>query len=177
VDLQAWLLPSNACALASASRLVDRDTPERLGGLARWAFGGMALVDTPLQRRMKLRDSPERALADWVRFGELSEHEVWPRQWAAYYVAHCREQVYDWLVAQGLSFMPAVNWVERGLQGNGNSVPRYHVLWGTSQRLSARMIELLHQANTGGRLTLLSSHRVDSLQTADGRVSGAVGRG
>ncbi|MBK7654447.1 MAG: FAD-dependent oxidoreductase [Betaproteobacteria bacterium] len=155
--------------------LVDRDTPERLGGLARWAFGGMAWVDTPLQRRMKLRDSPERALADWVRFGELSEHEVWPRQWAAYYVAHCREQVYDWLVAQGLSFMPAVNWVERGLQGNGNSVPRYHVLWGTSQRLSARMIELLHQANTGGRLTLLSSHRVDSLQTADGRVSGAVG--
>ena len=155
--------------------VVDRDTPERLGGLARWAFGGMALVDTPLQRRMKLRDSPERALADWVRFGELSEHEVWPRQWAAYYVAHCREQVYDWLVAQGLSFMPAVNWVERGLQGNGNSVPRYHVLWGTSQRLSARMIELLHQANTGGRLTLLSSHRVDSLQTADGRVSGAVG--
>ena len=155
--------------------LVDRDTPERLGGLARWAFGGMALVDTPLQRKMKLRDSPERALADWIRFGELAEHEVYPRQWAAYYVEHCREQVYDWMIAQGLSFMPAVNWAERGLQGDGNSLPRYHVVWGTSQRLTLRMIELLNQANTDKRLTLLSRHRIDSLQSTDGRVSGAVG--
>ena len=86
--------------------LVDRDTPQRLGGLALWAFGGMALVDTPLQRRMKLKDSPERALEDWVRFGELGEHELWPRQWASYYVQHSREQVYDWVIAHGLKFMP-----------------------------------------------------------------------
>ena len=155
--------------------LVDRDTPERLGGLARWAFGGMALVDTPLQRRMKLRDSPERALADWLRFGELGEQDVYPRQWASYYVEHCRAQVYDWLLAQGLRFMPAVNWVERGMQGDGNSVPRYHIVWGTSLRLTTRMIELLHAANVGHRLTLLSQHRVDQLQTTAGRVSGAIG--
>ena len=93
--------------------LVDRDTPERLGGLSLWAFGGMALVDTPLQRRMKLKDSPEIALRDWIRFGELGEQDVLPRQWARYYVEHSRAEVYDWLIACGLKFMPAVNWVEQ----------------------------------------------------------------
>ena len=86
--------------------LVDRDTPERLGGLALRAFGGMALVDTPLQRRMKLKDSPEIALADWLRFGELGEDDVLPRQWARYYVEHSRAQVYDWVIEHGLKFMP-----------------------------------------------------------------------
>ena len=102
--------------------LVDRDTPERLGGLALWAFGGMALVGTPLQARMKIADTPERALQDWVRFGELDEADEWPRRWAEYYVQHSRTEVYDWLVQHGLKFMPAVNWVERGLYGGGNSV-------------------------------------------------------
>jgi predicted oxidoreductase len=155
--------------------LVDRDTPQRLGGLALWAFGGMALVDTPLQRRMKLNDSPERAFEDWVRFGELGEEEHWPRQWASHYVQHSREQVYDWVVGHGMKFMPAVNWVERGMQGNGNSLPRYHVVWGTSQWLTRRMIETLHQANTGNRLTLLSNHEVVSLESYNGVVTGASG--
>ena len=155
--------------------LVDRDTPERLGGLALWAFGGMALVDTPLQRRMRVKDSPEIAMADWMRFGELAEEDVIPRQWAQYYVENSREQVYDWVIDHGLKFMPAVNWVERGMQGDGNTVPRYHVVWGTSRQLTRRMIEALHNANTGGRLTLLSSHRIVSLDTQNGMVCGAVG--
>lgn len=155
--------------------LVDRDTPQRLGGLALWAFGGMALVDTPLQRRMKLKDSPERAFEDWVRFGELGEDELWPRQWASHYVEHSREQVYDWVVGHGMKFMPAVNWVERGMQGNGNSLPRYHVVWGTSQWLTRRMIETLHQANTNNRLTLLSNHEIVGLESHNGVVRGANG--
>ena len=153
--------------------LVDRDTPQRLGGLALWAFGGMALVDTPLQRRMKLKDSPERAFEDWVRFGELGEDELWPRQWASHYVEHSREQVYDWVIGHGMKFMPAVNWVERGMQGNGNSLPRYHIVWGTSQYLTRRMIATLHQANTGNRLTLLSNHEVVNLASHNGVVTGA----
>lgn len=156
--------------------VVDRDTPERLGGLARWAFGGMALVDTPLQRRMKIADSPERALADWLRFGELGEHELWPRRWAAYYVEHSRAQVYDWLLGHGLKFMPAVNWVERGRWGEGNSVPRYHILWGTAQALALRMIDAVQQAGAGGRLMLLSGWRVTALHTAAGRLQGALAR-
>ena len=155
--------------------LVDRDTPERLGGLALWAFGGMALVDTPLQRRMKLKDSPEIALADWLRFGELGEDDVLPRQWASYYVEHSREQVYDWVIAHGLKFMPAVSWVERGMQGDGNTLPRYHVVWGTSRHLTLRMIEVMQQAATGQRLTLLSRHRITALDAQNGAVTGATG--
>ena len=172
----AGIVTAIECLRAGKSvTLVDRDTPERLGGLALWAFGGMALVDTPLQRRMKLRDSPEIALADWLRFGELGEGDVLPRQWASYYVEHCRAQVYDWVLEHGMKFMPAVNWVERGMQGDGNTLPRYHVVWGTSRHLTLRMIEALHQADAGNRLTLLSRHRITALETQDGTVSGAVG--
>ena len=155
--------------------VVDRDAPHRLGGLALWAFGGMALVDTPLQRRMKLKDSPELAFKDWVRFGELGQDDVWPRQWATYYVEHSREQVYDWVTGHGLKFMPAVNWVERGLQGDGNTLPRYHVVWGTAQLLTRRMIETLHQVDGGKRLTLLSNHRIVALESQAGVVTGASG--
>src|SRR5690554_7153213 len=108
--------------------IVDRDTPERLGGLALWAFGGMALIDTPLQRRMKIADSPELALRDWLRFGGLDPADEWPLQWARYYVENARTDVHDWLINEGLTFMPAVNWVERGRFGDGNSVPRYHIV-------------------------------------------------
>lgn len=153
--------------------LIDRDTPERLGGLALWAFGGMALVDTPLQRRMKIPDSPERALRDWLSFGELGEGDVWPRRWAEHYVQHSRAQVYDWLVAQGLKFLPAVTWVERGRHGEGNSVPRYHILWGSSRELARRMIAAMKEAGAGGRLTLLSGHRVTAIEHTGGAVSGA----
>ncbi len=171
----AGLVTAIECLRAGqAVTLVDRDTPERLGGLALWAFGGMALVDTPLQRRMKLRDSPEIALADWLRFGELGEGDVLPRQWASHYVEHSREQVYEWVIASGLKFMPAVNWVERGMQGDGNSLPRYHIVWGTSRQLTRRMIELMHAAEKGGRLTLLSGHRVTGLDCEGGLVRGAM---
>ena len=152
--------------------VVDRDTPERLGGLALWAFGGMALVDTPLQRRMKIPDSPERALRDWLSFGELGEDDVWPRRWAEHYVQHSRPQVHDWLVAQGLKFLPAVNWVERGRQGEGNSVPRYHIVWGTSRELARRMISAMRAADPGGRLNVLSGHRVIAIERGGGRISG-----
>ncbi len=170
----AGIVTAIECLRAGQSvTLVDRDTPERLGGLALWAFGGMALVDTPVQRRMKLKDSPEIALRDWLRFGELGEEDVLPRQWASYYVENSRTQVYDWLIDSGLSFMPAVNWVERGMQGNGNTLPRYHVVWGTSQRLTRRMIELMRSADRGQRLTVLHQHEVLALESTHGKVTGA----
>ena len=154
--------------------LVDRDTPERLGGLALWAFGGMALVGTPLQARMKIPDTPERALADWQRFGELDAHDHYPQQWARHYVEHSRTQVHDWLVREGVTFMPAVNWVERGMQGDGNSLPRYHIVWGTSRFMTQRLIAALRSAGEGGRLTLLHRHRVTGLERQAGQISGAT---
>lgn len=154
--------------------LVDRDTPERFGGLALWAFGGMALVGTSLQVRMRIPDTPERALADWQRFGELAPDDHWPQAWARYYVEHSCSQVYEWLQQEGVKFMPAVNWVERGINGDGNSVPRYHVVWGTSLAMTLRLIEQLRKAGQGGKLTLLHGHRVTQLDHEGGHVCGAV---
>jgi predicted oxidoreductase len=154
--------------------LVDRDTPERLGGLALWAFGGMALVGTPLQARMKIPDTPELALRDWQRFGELDPDDTYPQQWARHYVEHSRAEVYDWLLREGVKFMPAVNWVERGLQGDGNSLPRYHIVWGTSRELTRRMIAALRDADKGVRLTVLYRHRVSALEYQGGKLAGAV---
>ncbi|QEA13390.1 FAD-dependent oxidoreductase [Comamonas flocculans] len=153
--------------------LIDRDTPERFGGLALWAFGGMALVGTPLQARMKIPDTPERALADWLRFAELSPDDAWPLAWARHYVEHSRTQVYDWLLSHGLKFMPAVNWVERGMQGDGNSLPRYHIVWGTSRHMARTLIAALHAA-ADGRLSLLHRHRATALEHAGGSMAGVL---
>ncbi|WP_447748500.1 FAD-binding protein [Pseudomonas nicosulfuronedens] len=163
-------------ALRSGLRvtLVDRDSPARFGGLAPWSFGGMALVGTPLQARLRIPDTPEVALRDWVRFGELSEDDPHPLQWASYYAEHSRTEVHDWLVGEGVRFMPAVNWVERGLQGDGNSLPRYHIVWGTGHRLSQLLIEALHAEGRGGRLHLLHRHRISRLDHQAGRIEGAL---
>lgn len=156
--------------------LVDRDTPQRFGGLALWAFGGMALVGTPLQARMKIPDTPDIALRDWQRFGELAADDHYPQQWARYYVEQSRPQVYDWLLNEGVKFLPAVNWVERGLNGEGNSLPRYHVVWGTSRALTLRLIDALRAAGQNGRLRLLHRHRITGLDHQAGRLHGATAR-
>ena len=153
--------------------LVDRDSPERFGGLARWAFGGMALIGTDEQRRYKIDDSPELALEDWIRFGELAPDDEWPRAWAECYVHESREWVYEWLKALGLKFMPAVNWVERGSSIKGNSVPRYHMLWGAGLELVETLIQRLRNHPERSRLTVLHGHRVTGLESANGAVVGA----
>lgn len=154
--------------------LVDRDTPERFGGLARWAFGGMALVGTPLQARAKIADSPERALKDWLRFGEVDPDDRWSVAWAERYVERSRPDVHDWLTGEGIRFMPAVNWVERGRFGDGNSVPRYHIVWGSARELVRRLGDAMERAADNGRLSVLHGHRVDRLEHDGGRVSGAL---
>jgi uncharacterized protein len=154
--------------------IVDRDQPERFGGLALWAFGGMALVGTPLQARMKIPDNPDIAWGDWLRFGELDPDDHWSRAWAKYYVEHSRSEVYDWVLGEGLKFMPAVNWVERGRFGDGNSLPRYHIVWGTSRELIRRLSTAMHDSGDGKRLKILHEHRVTALDHQGGRVHGAV---
>ncbi len=156
--------------------LVDRDTRARFGGLALWAFGGMALIGTPLQERAGIPDTPEHALRDWVRFGELDPNDTWPYLWAQHYVERSRSDVHDWLDRHGIRFLPAVNWVERGRFGEGNSLPRYHVIWGTAQRLIHCLGEALRAAGTGSRLTLLHRHEVVGLEYGCGRLAGALAR-
>ena len=140
--------------------IVDRDTPERLGGLARWAFGGMALTGTSQQKKMKIPDSAKTLLKDWHSFAEFTEQDFWPKAWAKEYAEHNHEKVYQWLKEIGLGFLPAVNWVERGLYQPGNSVPRYHVLWGTGWQLVETIIALLTPFIKSGALIIFHQHKV-----------------
>ena len=155
--------------------VVDRDSEERFGGLARWAFGGMCLVGTPEQKRMGIRDTPEQALQDWQSFAEFGEADHWPKQWAEYYVNESHSQVYQWLRSHDLSFFPAVNWVERGLYTPGNSLPRYHIIWGSSLTMTETLIGKLRHSSRAENLTVLHHHRVDELVSEGGRVTGAIG--
>ncbi len=154
--------------------LLERDIEANVGGLAKWAFGGMALVDTPCQRRMKIHDSPEIALADWHDFAQFGEEDIWPKRWAEAYVNESSEKVYQWLLECGLKFFPAVNWVERGLYHRGNSLPRYHVLWGTGFRLVQRFVELLKTHPNKDRLQVLYQHRCHRLIQDKDRIAGCV---
>ena len=115
--------------------LLDRCEPRELGGLAREAFGGMFMVDSPEQRRSRIRDSERLALEDWMRIAELGAEEQWPRRWAEQYVTRARDDVGGWLRELGVRFFPVVNWAERGNFGDGNSVPRFHLTWGTGKAL------------------------------------------
>ena len=155
--------------------LIDADSESRFGGLALWAFGGMALAGTPEQRRMGVKDSPELCFEDWVRFGELGEDEYWPRAWARCYAEDSLELVHDWVKSLGLKFMPAVNFVERGERIKGNSVPRYHVLWGTGRELVQTLIKKLLSHPDRDQLTLLHEHRATELIFEEGAVRGCIG--
>lgn len=167
-----------AMELLNAGRRVlvlERASEEKLGGLARQALGGMALVDTPIQRRAGIRDSAEIALADWLSFAEFGPQDIWPRRWAEHYVARCVPEVYEWLRAFGIGFMPAVQWVERGWMRPGNTLPRYHIVWGASQRMTDVLLSALREHPQRAKLRILCRRRVDALITRAGAVVGCSG--
>lgn len=123
--------------------VLDAQEEAKIGGLARSAFGGMALVGTPEQKRSGIIDTPDIALKDWYSFASFSDNDIYPKQWAKLYVERSYQDVYQYVKNLGLKFLPAVNWVERGMNGNGNSVPRYHVIWGTSLTLVTKMLDAI----------------------------------
>ncbi|WND03101.1 FAD-binding protein [Temperatibacter marinus] len=155
--------------------IFDQDAENRFGGLALWAFGGMALVDTPAQARLKIDDSIERAKKDWYSFADFEATDHWPRAWADYYIENSNEKVFHWLKERGIGFLPAVQWVERGLHDRGNSVARYHVLWGTSQFMTKTLILRLKPYIDTGRLSLFHRHKVEGFTTQNGKITGCHG--
>jgi len=155
--------------------LLDRDEDTAFGGLARESFGGMFFVDSPEQRRQGIRDSDELAFHDWCSFGEFGADDHWPRVWAKAYVSRCTSEVYRWVRAHGVSFLPVVNWVERGEFRPGNSVPRFHVSWGTGKGLADALIAALRRHRNVDRLTIRFNQRVEHLTTQGGSVRGALG--
>jgi predicted oxidoreductase len=155
--------------------LLDRDIEENLGGLAKESFGGLWFAGTPLQRRRGIADSVELAHADWLAFGELGPDDAWPRAWARAYVERCVPEVHDWLAGMGIRFLPVPMWVERGLYGRGNSVPRFHLAWGTGRALSDCLVAHLLGHPRRALLDLRFGHRVDALVMSAGRVAGVAG--
>jgi uncharacterized protein len=155
--------------------LLDRDEEANFGGLARESFGGMFFVDSPVQRRQGIRDSTELALRDWFSFAEFGADDRWPKAWANAYVQRCTEDVYRWVSRHGVSFLPVVNWVERGEFRPGNSLPRFHVAWGTGKGIADALIAALRRHSNVGRLTIRFSQRVERLSMQAGRIDGVAG--
>ncbi|SEC14577.1 hypothetical protein SAMN04489806_2711 [Paramicrobacterium humi] len=171
-----------AAELADAGRSVavlDQEPAASLGGQAWWSFGGLFLVDSPEQRRMGIADSVELAWQDWQgTAGFDREEDAWAERWARAYVDFAAGEKRSWLREQGVSFFPVVGWAERGAGaafGHGNSVPRFHITWGTGPGVLAPFIRRVTAAQDAGRLALLHRHRVDDLIVTDGRVTGVRG--
>ncbi|HEY3437477.1 MAG TPA: FAD-binding dehydrogenase [Actinotalea sp.] len=161
--------------------LVDQESSRNVGGQAYWSFGGLFLVDSPEQRRLRVKDSLELAWSDWqgsAQFDRLDDEDSWAARWARAYVEFAAGEKRAWLVGEGLTFLPTVGWAERGdlrAEGHGNSVPRFHVAWGTGTGVVRPFVRHARDAAASGLLTLLPRHRVDELVVTDGRVSGVRG--
>lgn len=156
--------------------IVDRDTKENFGGLAKESFGGMFFVDTPQQRRAGIKDSPELAFKDWCSVAQFGEGDELPRAWARAYVYNCTSHVYEWLKSKGVSFFPVVHWVERGLFKPGNSFPRFHMVWGTGSELTNVLIKrLLNHPKASTNLEIVYQHKGEVLLTEGKRVIGIKG--
>ncbi|MEJ2547837.1 MAG: FAD-binding dehydrogenase [Gemmatimonadota bacterium] len=155
--------------------LLDRDREANLGGLARESFGGFWFADSPIQRKRRIRDSIDLGLQDWLSYAEFGAEDLWPRTWAEAYVHRANEEVLAWLLDQGIEFMPIPLWVERGREVPGNSVPRWHIVWGTGSELSRVLNRHLLSHPRRDLLELRFEHRVEDLVTTGGRISGCRG--
>ncbi|MFE9403108.1 FAD-binding dehydrogenase [Streptomyces sp. NPDC006530] len=154
--------------------LLDQEPEQSLGGQAHWSFGGLFLVDSPEQRRMRIKDSRALALQDWYgTAGFDRDEDRWPRKWAEAYVDFASGEKRAWLHAQGVRFFPVVGWAERGgydANGHGNSVPRFHITWGTGPGIVAPFERRVREAAARGLVRFGFRHRVTGL----GRSAGAV---
>ncbi|MFN6549443.1 FAD-binding dehydrogenase [Mycolicibacterium septicum] len=168
-----------ACELAERGHrvlILDQENAANLGGQAFWSFGGLFFVDSPEQRRLGIRDSQELALQDWLGtagFDRPEDH--WPREWAHAYVDFAAGEKRSWLRSRGLQTFPLVGWAERGgygALGHGNSVPRFHITWGTGPAI----VDVFARRLVGEpRVRFAHRHRVDELIVSEGAVVGVRG--
>ena len=174
-------LVATAEAVAAGKRvtIVDQEPRSNLGGQAWWSFGGLFFIDSPEQRRLGVHDSLELARQDW--FGNAGfdrDEDLWPRRWAEAYLQFAHEEKRAWLREKGVGFFPIVGWAERGgytATGPGNSVPRFHITWGTGPGIVAPFQAAVEAGEADGRVTVMPRHRVTSLTVDGGVVTGAAG--
>ncbi|MGX5694709.1 FAD-binding dehydrogenase [Agromyces soli] len=171
-----------AAELVDAGRrvvIVDQEPAASLGGQAHWSFGGLFLVDSPEQRRMGVKDSLELARADWAgTAGFDRDEDAWARRWADAYLEFAAGEKRAWLHEKGVRFFPVVGWAERGdgrALGHGNSVPRFHITWGTGPGVLAPFIARVKAGEAAGLVEFRHRHRVDELVVEGGAVVGVRG--
>ncbi|MER6566017.1 FAD-binding dehydrogenase [Streptomyces sp. NPDC001093] len=161
--------------------LVDQENAANLGGQAFWSFGGLFLVDSPEQRRLGIKDSFGLAWSDWqgsARFDRLDDEDSWAVRWARAYVEFAAGEKRSWLKGHGIELLPTVGWAERGdlrAGGHGNSVPRFHIAWGTGTGVVEPFVRHARQAARDGLLTFHHRHQVDELVIEDGTARGVRG--
>ena len=159
--------------------LVDQEPEASLGGQAFWSFGGIFLVNSPEQRRMGVKDSYELAWQDWQGTAGFDRPEdLWPARWAEAYVQWAAGEKREWMHGKGIRFLPNPGWAERGgydANGHGNSVPRFHVTWGTGPGVIAPFVQTVRDGVARGLVELRFRHRVDSLNVTGGVVDGVAG--
>jgi predicted oxidoreductase len=161
--------------------LLDQEPEASLGGQAWWSFGGLFLVNSPEQRRMGIKDSHELAWQDWLGaagFDREEDEDYWGKKWAEAYVDFAVGEKREWLYAMGVRFFPVVGWAERGgylAEGHGNSVPRFHIVWGTGPGLVKPFEERVRMAMEKGLVDYRPRHRVNELITENGAVIGVCG--
>ncbi|TBN57125.1 FAD-binding dehydrogenase [Glaciihabitans arcticus] len=174
-------LVATAELVAAGKRVtvLEQEPEASFGGQAWWSFGGLFLIDSPEQRRMGIKDSFELARQDWFGSAGFDRPEDnWPRQWAEAYLQFAATEKRSWLRERGVSFFPVVGWAERGgygANGHGNSVPRFHITWGTGPGVVAPFERIVREGVERGLVTLKFRHRVDGLVTRGGAVVGARG--
>jgi hypothetical protein len=186
--IDAIIIGAGLAGLVAAAELLDagkrvvilEQEPEtNFGGQAWWSFGGIFLIDSPEQRRLGVKDSLELARQDW--FGSAGfdrEEDAWPRRWADAYLEFAAGEKRAWLRERGIRFFPIVGWAERGgytATGHGNSVPRFHIIWGTGPGVVAPFAKRVREGARQGLVELRFRHRVDELIALDGAVVGARG--
>ncbi|MGK4118920.1 FAD-binding dehydrogenase [Lysinibacillus capsici] len=173
-----------ACELIDAKKkvlLVDQEPENSIGGQAYWSFGGIFLVNSPVQRRLGIKDSKELAWQDWqgtAGFDRLEDEDSWAYKWARAYVDFAAGDKYDWLKSKGIKFFPVVGWAERGgslAGGHGNSVPRFHIVWGTGPGIVKPFVDKVKQAMKEGFIDFKPRHRVDEFVQQEGKIIGISG--
>lgn len=172
-----------AAEAADAGRsvvLVEQEGEQSLGGQAFWSLGGLFFVDSPEQRRMGIKDSRELAWQDWLGSAQFDrEEDRWPLAWAEAYVDFAAGEKRAWLRGMGHRIFPVVGWAERGdgrADGHGNSVPRFHITWGTGPGVMAPFERRVRAHADGGRIRFAFRHRVDALVVEGGAAVGVRGQ-
>jgi uncharacterized protein len=156
--------------------LLEKDTREKFGGLAKESFGGVHLIGTPHQKRLGIKDNPDLAYSDWESFAEFGEGDILPRQWARFYCDNSYEYIYEFLDHKKIQFLPVVNWPERGVFRPGNSVPRWHITWGTGKEIIVRLLAALEAHPNRANLNILFDHEVNGIERTGDRAVAFLGK-